>query len=262
MTPQDFQFITNLLKEKSGFSLTDDQIYLLESRLSTIIRRNNLVSLEDLVNALKLDNEELKTAVVEAVSINNTRFFRNKYIFDAIRNFAKDFDGQTLKIMSAGCASGQEPVSVALLLREMNLIAQKNVQIYALDMSRQIIDRAKKGIYTHYEVQKGLPIRLLLKYFTPKGDDWALNTDILKTIHYHVQNILEPFFTGNFNIVLCRNMLSYMTPAAQEKALHTLSDMMTPGGLLIVGASEILQKTGDFHRFPDCIGCYRLGKES
>ncbi len=263
MIPNDFYFIAQMLKERSGFSLTADQIYLLESRLGPIIRQNNLISLEDLINSLKLNNEELKEAVIEAVSINNTRFFRNIYAFDMIKAFLQEElqrnpQKKTIKILSAGCASGQEPVSIGILLKEMNLPPDVQVDIYALDMSHHIIDRAKKGTYTHYEVQKGLPIKLLLKYFIHNDEVWRVQPDIMKTIHYHVHNIMNVFYENNFDIILCRNMLSYMTDEAQKHALQNLHDVLSTSGMLIVGASEILHDTTGFEKVADKMGCYRI----
>ena len=263
MIPNDFYFIAQILKERSGFSLTADQRYLLESRLSPIIRQNNLISLEDLINSLKLNNKELKEAVIEAVSINNTRFFRNTYAFQTIKEFLqdllkKDAQKKNFKILSAGCASGQEPVSIAILLKEMNLPKDIRIDIFALDMSHHIIDRAKKGIYTHYEVQKGLPIRFLLKYFTHLEEAWQLHPEIMQLIHYHVHNIMDLFYEQNFDIILCRNMLSYMTDEAQKKAVQNLREILSPEGLLIVGASETLHQMEGFEKVPDRVGCYQI----
>lgn len=263
MTPVDFNFIAGLLKDQSGFSLTPDQIYLLESRLGPILRQNNLISLEDLINSLKLGDKELKNAVIEAVSINNTRFFRNKYVFRTIEEYIRQTIEhhpmlQNIKILSAGCASGQEPVSIDILFKEMNLPSNIQLDVFALDMSRQIIARAKKGLYTHYEVQKGLPTPFLLKYFHPAEDDaWQVKPEILKDIHYYVHNLMDLFFEDGFHIVLCRNMLSYMTDEAQERAIQNLASILEPGGLLIVGASETLHDHKDFKKVPDKMGCYR-----
>ena len=264
MTPQDFDFIATLLKKYSGFSLIPSQLYLLESRLAPVLRQNNLVGLEELVTSLKLNDIELRKAVIEAVSVNNTRFFRNKYVFKTIEDFLKDklensSKSSKTRILSAGCASGQEAVSVALLFHEMSLDTSKQVEIYGLDMSRKIIERAQKALYTHYEVQKGLPINLLLKYFTPvENDYWKLNADILKDIHYRVHNLMNLFDEKDFDVVLCRNMLSFMTPEAQQVALENLSSIMNPNGLLIIGASEVLYENFFFEKIPDKIACYRL----
>ena len=264
MTPQDFDFIAALLKKYSGFSLIPSQLYLLESRLAPVLRQNNLVGLEELVTSLKLNDIELRKSVIEAVSVNNTRFFRNKYVFKTIEDFLKDKMESSsgiaeTRILSAGCASGQEAVSVALLFHEMSVSVPKKLEIYGLDMSRKIIERAQKAFYTHYEVQKGLPIRLLLKYFTPiEKDYWQLNPEISKDIHYRVHNLMNLFDQKDFDVVLCRNMLSFMTPEAQQTALENLASIMKPDGLLIIGASEVLYENFFFEKIPDKIACYRL----
>lgn len=261
MTPKDFDFIASLLKKHSGFSLMPSQLYLLESRLAPILRQNNLTTLEDLITSLKLNDVELRKSVIEAVSVNNTRFFRNKYVFETIRNFLlqknmKKEQMDRLKVLSAGCASGQEPVSVALLLNEMDL---HDIDVYALDMSRQMIARAQKAIYTHYEVQKGLPVAMLLKYFDPQEDgSWRLNANMLSKIHYRIHNLMTLFDEKNFDIILCRNMLSFMTDEAQMTALKNLSEIINPNGMLIIGASEVLRPNPYFEKDADKIACYHL----
>ena len=261
MTPKDFNFIASLLKKHSGFSLMPSQLYLLESRLAPILRQNNLTTLEDLITSLKLNDVELRKSVIEAVSVNNTRFFRNKYVFEMIKNFLSQKNTQKetmqrLKVLSAGCASGQEPVSVALLLNEMNL---PDIDVYALDMSRQMITRAQKAVYSHYEVQKGLPITMLLKYFEPQEDgNWRLNAKMLAKIHYSTHNLMKLFDEKDFDIILCRNMLSFMTEEAQMTALKNLSEIMKPDGMLIIGASEVLRPNPYFEKDADKIACYHL----
>ena len=268
MTPQDFDFLASLLKKYSGFSLIPGQLYLLESRLAPILRQNNLVGLEDLVTSLKLNNAELRKSVIEAVSVNNTRFFRNKYVFNAIEELVlSKFNSSTgsgnFRVLSAGCASGQEPVSIALLLNEMRLSQDFTMDIFALDMSRPMIERAKKALYSHYEVQKGLPARFLLKYFSPRADNfWALNADILKHISYKVHNLMNLFDERDFDVVLCRNMLSFMTPEAQAQALENLAAIMCPDAVLIIGASEVLHDNNFFEKIPNKIACYRLKPSS
>lgn len=266
MTPQDFEFIASLLKKHSGFSLVPNQLYLLENRLAPILRQNNLVSLEDLVTSLKLNNAELRKSVIEAVSVNNTRFFRNKYVFKIIEDFLNtsftSANDQPFRILSAGCASGQEPVSIALLLHDLRLKRQISMDIFALDMSRVIIERAKKALYTHYEVQKGLPIRMLLKYFTPQQNNyWRLNESVLKSIHYRVHNLMNLFEEKDFDIILCRNMLSFMTDEAQAVTLKNLAEIINKNGLLVIGASEVLKENDYFEKVPDKIACYRLKQQ-
>lgn len=257
MTPQDFDFMARLLKKHSGFLLIPSQLYLLENRLAPILRQYNLTTLEDLVTSLKLNNVELRRAVIEAVSINNTRFFRNQYVFDTIKEFLQNKNDKIkdVRVLSVGCANGQEPVSVALLLNEMGLM---DIDVTALDMSHVSITQAKKAVYTHYEVQKGLPVQLLLKYFNAlKDGNWQLKPEVLHQIHYSVHNILSSFNEGNFDIVLCRNMLSFMAEEAQITAFQNLSDMMKPDGVLIVGAAEVLPSNPYFEKVPHKIACYK-----
>jgi len=267
MTPNDFEFIAHLLKTKSGFSLKPSQIYLLESRLNPLLRQNNLIGLEDLINALKLKDTDLQKSVIEAVSINNTRFFRNKEIFDVLLDFLKAKKRERIKLLSAGCAGGQEAVSLELMLRENFSDGQTDWDVFAIDMSSAVLSKAKKGIYSHYEVQKGLPIRLLLKYFTPVSENpeidlgyknWKLNDDVLESIHYANHNLIDVFPEDDFDAVLCRNMISFMVPSAAQKTIENLSKIIKRGGLLIIGVSEKLPQNPYFKELPQKAGCYRL----
>lgn len=267
MTPTDFEFIAQLLKTKSGFHLEPSQIFLLESRLSSLLRQNNLIGLEDLINALKLKDTDLQKAVIEAVSVNNTRFFRNSEVFDTLLEFFKKNKTKEIKVLSAGCAGGQEAVSLALLLNENFASSQTYFDVFAVDMSSISLNKAKKGVYSHYEVQKGLPIRLLLKYFTPISENpeidlgyksWKLNDDILRGIHYHNHNLIDAFFEKDFDAVLCRNILSFMIPEAAQKSIENLAQIMKKDSLLIVGISEVLPENPYFERVPKKLGCYRL----
>lgn len=263
MTPKDFDYLVQLLKRQSGFALSQSQMYLLESRLSAILRQNNLTSLEELITSLKSNDVDLRNSVIEAVSINNTRFFRNRRVFEKIHSIILDFlDNRTpdkhLKIMSIGCAGGQEPVSIAILLEEMELPKDVKVSIYAADMSRQTISRAKQAVYSHYEVQKGLPIQILLKYFDKQEDDWRLKDDILKNIHYQVYNVLQPMRETDFDLILCRNMLSFMTPDAHQKALENIAGGLKENGSLVIGALEMLNDNPWFEKIPDSVNRYRL----
>ena len=198
------------------------------------------------------------------MSVSNTRFFRNKYVFKVIESYLEQkissiSKTNQIRILSAGCASGQEPVSIALSLREMNLDRNIQMDIFGLDMSRRIIDRAKKALYTHYEVQKGLPITMLLKYFKlQQNNHWRLNEDVLNDIHYRVHNLMDPFDEEHFDVILCRNMLSFMTQEAQTQVLKNLSIIMNKDALLIIGASEVLYENEFFEKVPDKIACYRL----
>ena len=268
MTPNDFEFIAHLLKTKSGFSLQPSQIYLLESRLNPLLRQNNLIGLEDLINALKLRDTDLQKSVIEAVSINNTRFFRNKEVFDTLLAFLEEKKREKIKLLSAGCAGGQEAVSLELMLWE-NFPDEQDWDVFAIDMSSDILNKAKKGIYSHYEVQKGLPVRLLLKYFTPIAQNpevdlgyknWKLNNDILADIHYSNHNLIEPFQEADFDAVLCRNMISFMVPEAVQKTLENLAKIIKKDGLLIIGISETLPDNPYFKPYKPKLGCYRLAR--
>jgi chemotaxis protein methyltransferase CheR len=266
MTPQDFEWLRKLLKERSGLTLGADKEYLLESRLLPLTRRNGLTTLNELVGRLKTPgNADLAFSVVEAMTTNETFFFRDKIPFDHLRDtilpalIAARAKEKRIRIWCAAASSGQEPYSIAMLLRSMepNLRGYR-VDLLATDLSVAVIERAKQGTYSQFEVQRGLPIRLLVRYFTQAGDSWHIASDIREMVQFRTLNLLQDFAPlGMFDVVLCRNVLIYFDQSTKIAVLERLARQVPQDGYLILGAAETVVGLSDtFRPIPERRGLF------
>ncbi|RDI60618.1 CheR family methyltransferase [Microvirga subterranea] len=247
MTELDFQFLCGFLKTRSGLALTPEKRYLVESRLSPICRRFELDTLSGLVGALKVGRTPgLETAVVEAMTTNETFFFRDKGPFDLFRDvllpryLTARAGARRLRIWCAAASTGQEPYSLAMLLNEASArLAGWQVQIVATDISTEVLEKAKAGIYNQFEVQRGLPIQLLVKYFKQNGDQWQISPQIRAMVDYRPLNLIKEFgHLGTFDIIYCRNVLIYFDKPTKSDVLERLAKAMAPDGALLLGAAE------------------------
>jgi chemotaxis protein methyltransferase CheR len=268
MTPLDYDFLRHALKQHSGLALAADKHYFLESRLLPLARQAGFAGVGELVLALKSGrNAALMDAVVEAMTTNESFFFRDKTPFDHFRRIvmpallAARRQSRTVRIWCAAAASGQEPYSIALCLKEMErAIAGWRIEILATDLSRTVLDRARRGVYSQFEVQRGLPIKLLVKYFTQVGEHWQIAPEIRAMVKYRRFNLLSDFASlGSFDLILCRNVLIYFDQGTKSDVLRRLAGTVANDGYLILGAAETA--LGLFDRFKmivDKPGLYAL----
>lgn len=247
MTELDFQFLCGFLKARSGLALTPEKRYLVESRLSPICRRFDLDTLSGLVGVLKAGRTpSLETAVIEAMTTNETFFFRDKGPFDLFRDvllpryLAARAGSRRLRIWCAAASTGQEPYSLAMLLNEASArLAGWQVQIVATDISTEVLEKAKAGMYNQFEVQRGLPIQLLVKYFKQNGDQWQISPQIRAMVDYRPLNLIKEFgHLGTFDIIYCRNVLIYFDKPTKTDVLRRLANAMAPDGAVLLGAAE------------------------
>ncbi len=243
----DFDLYKELLAQKSGLVITPDKSYLLDSRLTPVAKKWGYASLEAMTMALRgVPDRKLVQDVVEAMTTNETSFFRDTKPFDIFKDVVMKHmldarQGQkSLKIWCAACSSGQEPYSLAMLLKEMG--AQLNgwrIDILATDLSEDILDQAKRGIYSQFEVQRGMPIQMLVKYFKQDSERWLLNDDIKRMVRFQPLNLLEPMTSlGRFDIVFCRNVLIYFNEDNKRKVLKGISERLESDGFLFMGGAE------------------------
>lgn len=266
MTPLDYDFLRRCLKERSGLVLSADKQYLVESRLLPVARKAGLTSLSDLVAALRgAGKEPLMTAVVEAMTTNESFFFRDKIPFEHFRGtvipalMAARASSRRIRIWCAATATGQEPYSLAMSLKEMGrAIAGWRIDILATDLSNGVLEKARAGIYSQFEVQRGLPIGLLIKYFTQTGELWQIAPEIRSMVAYRQLNLLSNFSQlGKFDIVFCRNVLIYFDQAAKINVLDRMADMIEGDGYLLLGAAEtVVGITERFSPVADKRGLY------
>lgn len=247
MNRDDFDMICRLLRQRSGLVLSPDKAYLMESRLLPVARKWKLAGFEDLVKSIRSKPDEaLIRDVVEAMTTNESFFFRDIKPFDQFKELVlpamlKNRSGQRrLRIWSAACSSGQEPYSLAMILSEMAAqLAGWTIEIVATDLSSEILGRAKEGVYSQFEVQRGLPVTLLVKYFVQSGDRWQISPKIRSMVDYREFNLLtDPTVLGRFDVVYCRNVLIYFDQDTKAKVLDRIANLMPEDGFLFLGGAE------------------------
>jgi chemotaxis protein methyltransferase CheR len=247
VTPFDYDYLRKLLKERSGLMLSADKQYLVESRLLPVARRAGVAGLAELIQKLKDPAEEpLVVEVVEAMTTNESLFFRDKIPFDHFRNtimpalLAARAQQRRIRIWCAAASTGQEPYSLAMCLKEMGSeLAGWRTEILATDLSQEVLEKAGAGIYSQFEVQRGLPIQMLVKYFTQVGEMWQIAPEIRAMIQYRPFNLLNDFAQfGRFDIVFCRNVLIYFDQPTKVGVLERMARIIEPDGYLVMGAAE------------------------
>ncbi len=270
MTPQDYEYLRKLLKERSGLDLSADKQYLVESRLVPLARKASLAGIPELVLKLKSGADALTSDVVEAMTTNETFFFRDKIPFDHLKESVLPALVQAraarraLRIWCAASSTGQEPYSIAMCLKEAGpMLAGWRTEIVATDLSLQVLEKSKAGIYSQFEVQRGLPIQLLVKYFTQNGELWQLKSEIRGMVQHRQLNLLQDFsHLGTFDIIFCRNVLIYFDQDTKANIFGRISRMIEPDGVLALGAAEsVVGITNAFKPYPDRRGLYRPNAE-
>ena len=265
MSPHDYDFLCKLLKERSGLALAGDKQYLVESRLLPLARKEGLGNLAELVAKLRDGGERLAVEVVHAMTTNESFFFRDKIPFDHFRDtimpalLAARASERRIRIWCAAAATGQEPYSLAIYLKEMkDKIADWRIEILATDLATGVLEKAKAGIYTQFEVQRGLAIQLLMKYFAQVGEMWQIGADIRAMVQYRPLNLLSDFaHLGAFDLVFCRNVLIYFDQNTKVDVLNRLARVTAPHGYLVLGAAETVVGLSDaFKPVPDRRGLY------
>ncbi|MFK7840470.1 MAG: protein-glutamate O-methyltransferase CheR [Bdellovibrionales bacterium] len=263
----DFDIYSNLLREKSGLVLTEDKVYLLESRLNPVAKQWGYNSLETMTIALQgVPDTNLVKDIVEAMTTNETSFFRDTRPFDTFRDslmrYMKDArkKEKKVRIWCAASSSGQEPYSLSMILKEAQAeYPGWTFEITATDISYDILDQARAGVFSQFEVQRGLPIQLLMKYFTESGDQkWQLNDDIRNSVKFQYFNLLDSMLSlGSFDIIFCRNVLIYFDEKTKSTVLDNMSQRLASDGFLMLGGAEtVLGLTNAFTALPDHRGVY------
>jgi chemotaxis protein methyltransferase CheR len=266
VTPSDYEYLRKLLKERSGLDLSADKQYLVESRLLPLARRSGLPGIPELVHKMKAGANALTAEVVEAMTTNETFFFRDKIPFDHLRDAVIPALAQaraarrSLRIWCAASSTGQEPYSIAMCLKEAgSLLSGWRTEIVATDLSLAVLEKAKAGIFSQFEVQRGLPIQMLVKYFTQNGELWQLNAEIRGMVQHRQLNLLQDFsHLGTFDIIFCRNVLIYFDQSTKANMFDRISRMLEPDGVLALGAAEtVVGITSAFKPYPERRGLYR-----
>jgi len=243
-----FDFLCNFVREKSAIVLEPTKVYLVESRLNPIARENGMSSLDELVAALKKPtSRELARQVIDAMTTNESSFFRDLQPFEALKTviipdmLEKRAKERTLNIWSNACSSGQEVYSIAMLLREnFPALGGWKVRLIASDLSTVILKKAQEGAFNQTEVNRGLPMPLLLKYFTKNGLQWQIKEEIRKSIEFREVNLIEswPSTLPTMDIVFLRNVLIYFSAETKTSILNKAHRILRPDGCLFLGGAE------------------------
>ncbi len=266
MNPPDYEYLRKLLRDQSGLDLSTDKQYLIESRLVPLARKAGLPGISDLVQKMKGGSNALITQVVEAMTTNETFFFRDKVPFDHFRDTIMPellklrAARKSLRIWCAAGSTGQEPYSLSMCLKEMSAaLTGWRVEIIATDLSQEVLEKSRTGIYSQFEVQRGLPIQMLVKYFKQMGELWQINPDLRAMVAHRQLNLLHDFGQlGSFDVIFCRNVLIYFDQETKANIFGRLARSMEADGFLVLGAAEtVVGLTEAFKPIGERRGLYR-----
>jgi chemotaxis protein methyltransferase CheR len=266
LSPAAFETLATLLKSKSGLVIGTDKLYLLETRLGSIVKREQLADMNALADRLRRPGSDaLARDVVEAMTTNESFFFRDEKPFTNFRTqalprlVAARPPGSTLRIWSAAASSGQEAYSLAMILAESTaLLNGRKVEIIGTDIARDQLARAREGVYSQFEVQRGLPVQMLMRYFRKEDTNWRVSDAIRAMAQFREFNLLSELRSlGRFDIVFCRNVLIYFDGPTKARVLDAIAGIMPPDGTLYLGGAEtVLGITQRFAPMPNERGVY------
>jgi chemotaxis protein methyltransferase CheR len=272
LSPLDFHYIADLVRDESAIVLESGKEYLVESRLIPLTREEGIEGIAGLVKKLKEPGAlVLKNKVVEALTTNETSFYRDLRPFDMLREMIlpelieKRASTRTIRLWSAAASTGQEIYSIAMLIKEHfpELLSWK-IELLATDLSKDVLQKAESGVYSQVEVNRGLPVTLLIKYFEKNGSEWAIKDDLRKMVSFSELNLIRPWRNiSNVDIVFMRNVLIYFDVEVKRTILGNVRKAMKPDGYLFLGAAETtLNLDENFTRKAfERTGCYVLGEK-
>jgi len=259
--PDDFAFFTKYIYDQTGLVLGPDKMYLIESRLAPLARKYNHANIDLLVGQLRASKApDLHRDIVDAMMTNESFFFRDGKPFEQFRQLVlpgllqSRAAKKSFRIWCAAASTGQEPYTLAMILKEEAAkLAGWRVDIVGTDISHDALDRARAGIYTQFEVQRGLPIQLLVKYFKQDGDKWQIAPEIRNAVQYRNFNLLSDFASlGSYDVIFCRNVLIYFDQKTKGTILDRMAKLLPSDGLLYLGGAETV--LGVTERFQPMVG--------
>ncbi len=265
MNQVEYDYLRKLLKDRSGLILSDDKQYLVESRLLPLARKAGLTSISELVLKIRNGAEGTISDVVEAMTTNETFFFRDKIPFDHFKDsvipelLRARAARKSLRVWCAAASTGQEPYSLAMILKDMGAaITGWRIEIIATDLSQEVLEKCKSGIYSQFEVQRGLPIQKLVTHFKQIGETWQINPEIRAMVNFRQLNLLHDFSSlGVFDVIFCRNVLIYFDQQTKAGIFNRLLKSNEPDGYLFLGAAETVVGLTDAYRpCPERRGLY------
>jgi chemotaxis protein methyltransferase CheR len=259
------KYLATLLEQRTGQQIGPNRLWRVETVLKSLMRERGIANLDALVDLLRTGRDmTLSVDVVEALLNNETFFFRDAQAFDLVRNGALETlrqaraSARRISIWCAGCSTGQEAYSLAMIFADAPAKWDGwTIDITATDVSEAAIQKARGGFYSQFEIQRGLPVSSMLKWFDQVGEDWRVRRELARYLRFRRHNLLMAQ-TGRFDLVLCRNVLLYFSPERRREAFHRLSARLAPDGYLMLGAGEtVIGQTEAFVSSPELRGLYR-----
>jgi chemotaxis protein methyltransferase CheR len=264
----EFDVIADFLRLRSGLALTEDKLYLIETRLQPIVRAHGMKDIPEMIARIRAGNlpAPVITEITEAMTTNESMFYRDtkpfEYLVKVMIPALKEAGRTHIRIWSAACSTGQEPYSIVMSLKEMGAgLGGMTFEIVATDINEKVLERARAGIFTQFEVQRGLPITMLVKYFTQQsGNHWALQPAVKAPVKFMAMNLLDSYAAlGRFDIIFCRNVLIYFDEKGKAQVLGKLAENLSPPGFLMLGAAETILSLSDKYKLMgDHRGLYTL----
>ncbi|MDO9249664.1 MAG: protein-glutamate O-methyltransferase CheR [Phenylobacterium sp.] len=246
MRSEDIDLVVQLCAARAGLFVDPHKTYLLESRLGPVARRENFGSIDEMIATLRTKREDrLAWAIVECMASSETAFFRDRAPFALFRDeilptLARLRDGEPIRIWSAACGSGQEVYSLAMTIEDQRaLIPGAKLELFASDLSERALEKAQSGLYTQFEIQRGLPIRQLVRHFEKADEMWALAPRIRQMVRWRRINLVADLSAaGSFVVIFCRYVLNGMVEAMRARLLENLARALSPDGFLFLGLGE------------------------
>jgi chemotaxis protein methyltransferase CheR len=257
--------LAGLLEQRTGQQIGPNRLWRIETVLKSLMRERGIPNLDALVGELSLGRDVmLASEVVEALLNNETFFFRDAQAFDLVRNGALEVLRQArastrrISIWCAGCSTGQEAYSLAMIFADARAKWDGwSIDITATDVSEAAIEKARGGYYSQFEIQRGLPVSSMLKWFDQVGEEWRVMRDLARYLRFRRHNVLMAQ-TGSFDLILCRNVLLYFSAERRREAFDRLATSLAPDGYLMLGAGEtVIGQTEAFASSPELRGLYR-----
>lgn len=244
LSDPDLQYVAREVKARCGLALTPDKAHTIEMRLSPIARREGFLSVQELITTARARRDErLLWTIADTLIVSETSFFRDRATFNALRDdilpeLARA--GARPRILSAGCSSGQEPYSLAMMLEDMRQTgAGIPCDIVALDISDRAVEKARAGLYSQFEVQRGLPVQMLIRHFEKSAEMWRISDRVRAAVKLQKANLLNDLSAyGQFDLILCRNTLAYFDNETRTATLGRLAAILAPQGRLVLGQTE------------------------
>lgn len=266
--PSTMAMIAALLEKRTGQQIAANRAWRIETVLKPVLRERGLATLDELVAQLTVARtEELADKVVDALLNQETSFFRDVAVLDMIADAARALHAEAperrLRIWSAGCSTGQEPLSLAMLFSEqIGALGGQMPEIVATDISPAALTRARSGRFSQFEIQRGLPVRRMMTWFDSVGGDWVAKPALVRKVQFRQHNLTaDPAPPGRFDIILCRNVMLYFSVPLRRRVFDTLATAIRPGGLLALGAGEtVIGQTEHFAPSDDFRGFYKAAE--